>query len=145
MSQQCISEKIFGERPKNPLHQTSFLTVKAVENFLPKMKVLSAWPSPLSNMTNFSLASDRWYWRGSSETYSVLAGLGSCLLCCLYNSIFLLIWRRAGKLIAAASDIPPSSLPNITWAWFSVALLLIFSQWCVGVIVNSFQKIHCLI
>ena len=96
--------------------------------FVPKMKILSVSSCPLPHMRNCSLAWDRWYWRGSSGTSSLLAGIGSCWLACLCN-IFLLMWCRADKLMAATSDIPPSSIPNITWAgsWVSVALLLIFA------------------
>ena len=61
----------------------------------------------------------------SSGTSSLSAGFGGCWLACLCNCIFLLIWCKTGKLMAATSDIPPSSPPNITWV--SVALLLIFT------------------
>ena len=93
------------------------------------MKILSASPCPLSNIRNCSLAQDYWYSMGSSGTSSLLAGFRSCWLTCHWNHIFLLMWCRAGKLMAPASDIPPSSLPNTTWegSWVSVALLLIFA------------------
>ena len=97
--------------------------------FVPKMKILSTSPCTLSNIKNCSLAWDCWYWSGSSGASSLLAGLGSWWLAWLCNRIFLLLWCRAGKLMSAASDIPPSSLPNITWtwSWVSVFLRLIFA------------------
>ena len=94
--------------------------------FVQKMEIPSASLCPLWNIRNCSLQQDRWYSRRSTGTFSLLAGFSSCWLACFCKCIPLLMWCRAGKLMAAAPDVPPSSLPNITWAgfWVSVALLL---------------------